>query len=755
MTGAPREAGVRFCSPGRGGPSLAGVWQHEAFRRNAGALALFGATLFCAFLMGRMDSVGQAPWFAVGLHLTLLGLAVLAARALPVSALLLLALLARLCFLPMEPAGDVNRYAWEGHVQVLGENPYQSSPDDLSALAAAGPDSIAEIHAKVNHKDKTAIYPPGAQALLHLTAFAAWPNGDTRTYKWLALAADWATVLVLVVLLLRLGRDPRWAALYAINPVVLWSFAGEGHIDSFMLLGLALALLAWQTRAWVWMFLALALAFHIKYMAVFVFPFFVCRRSWRWLWVLALGVLLPFALYGPPFAPIFDTLRVFSRDFHYNGALHPILNLVFGEAWLASRAGAVLALIGVLVIRLFNGHPLEGGAWAMGWVLLCAPTVHIWYLCWVVVFLPFRPSLAWLLVCGGIAATYFNVAIWWETDEWQPMRWLGLLVWIPWLLGAWIQRFRCRPVAGLAACKLEPASTSHCFFQWASSLCMATESRRFLANFWPSRTLYDDRPQRVPTADPANGLVGCLPRVESVSVIVPTLNEAGHLDGFFEKLSWSRTPVHEVIVADAGSTDATCAIARRHGALVLEDVPKGRGRQMHRAAQRASGDVILLAHADMEIDPTVIERILAELNRSGKVGGAVGCSFGRSPGMRQRFLLWLGLLNRVRAGWGGIAFGDQGQFVRRDWLERTGGVPDQFLMEDVELSLRLKEHEAPLYLNGGITASPRTWGDAKARGRRFGRAFGIVVLVARYMIQRVLLGRAPDTRSYFERYYGA
>jgi len=739
-------AGVRSCSLGQVVPSLAGAWQNDALRRNAGAFAIFGATLLCAFLMGRMESVGQALWLAIGLHLALLGLAVIAARALPVSALLLLALLARLCFLPMEPAGDVNRYAWEGHVQVLGEDPYRASPADLvhfSETPEAG-SNIAAIYAGVNHKDKTAIYPPGAQALLHLTAFATWPNANTRTYKLLSVAADFATVLVLVVLLLRLGRDPRWAALYALNPVVLWSFAGEGHIDAFMLLGLALALLAWQTRAWVWMFLALALAFHIKYMAVFVFPFFVCRRSWRWLWVLALGVFLPFALYGPPFAPIFDTLRVFSRDFHYNGALHPILHLVLGEAWLASRAGAVLALIGVLVIRLFNGHPLEGGAWAMGWVLLCAPTVHIWYLCWVVVFLPFRPSVAWLLVCGSIAATYYNVAIWWETGDWQQSaRWLGLFVWIPWLVGAWFQRFRCRPLAAAAPCNLEPVTAPQSLFQWASNICMVSVARNFFAGFWPERSLYDGDPlpgDRVP--------------VKSVSVVVPTLNEAGHLDSFFEKLSWSRTLVHEVIVADAGSTDETCAIARRHGALVLENVPNGRGRQMRHAAERASGDVILLAHADMEIEPTVIERILLELNRSGKVGGSVGCSFDRSPGLHQRFLLWIGLLNRVRAGWGGIAFGDQGQFFRRDWLEWTGGIPDQYLMEDVELSLRLKEHEAPLYLNGGITASPRTWGEAEARGRKFGRAFGIVKLVARYMIQRVLLGRAPDTRSYFERYYG-
>jgi len=714
-------------------------------RRNVGALLVFGATLLCAFLLGRMDSVGQAPGFAIGLHLALLGLAVAAARALPVSALLLLALLARLCFLPMAPAGDVNRYAWEGHIQVLGENPYRSSPEALAHLATApgGGSEIATIYTGVNHKDKTAIYPPGAQALLRATAFAAWPDANTRTYKLLAMAADALTVLVLVLLLLRLGRDPRWAALYAINPVVLWSFAGEGHIDSFMLLGLALALLAWQTRAWVWMFLALAFAFHIKYMAVFVFPFFVCRRSWRWLWVLALGVLLPFLLYGPPFAPIFDTLRVFSRDFHYNGALHPLLTMVLGEPWLASRAGAVLALLGVLLIRLFNGHPLEGGAWAMGWVLLCAPTVHLWYLGWVIVFLPFRPSLAWLLVCGSIAVTYFNVAHWWETGGWEPIRWLGILVWVPWLIGAWIQRFRCRPVGPAAVCGLAnraeaggASASPATWFQWASSLCMVSETRKFLASFWPSRTLYDDRPPSP---------------VRTLSVIVPTLNEAAHIDHFFERLSWSRTPVHEVIVADAGSSDATCDIARQRGALVLEQLPKGRGRQMRRAAERATGDVLLLAHADMEIEPTVVERILESLNRSGKVGGSVGCSFDRG----QRFLLWLGLLNRVRAGWGGIAFGDQGHFVRRDWLERNGGIPDHFLMEDVELSLRLKEHEAPLYLNGGITASSRTWGEAEAHGRRFGRAFGIVRLVARYLLQRFLLGRAPDTKAFYQRYYGS
>lgn len=642
-----------------------------------------GVALGLSLALGAMASVGQAPWLAMGLHLGLLGTAVAAVRRLPLPWLVMLTILVRLSFLPMEPAGDLNRYAWEGHVQTHGANPYVEAPDALSHLAT-------RYFEEINHKDKTAIYPPLTQVLFHASALVFWPEVRPVHLKCLAMAADLATALLLIVLLRRIGRNPSWAALYALNPVVLWSFAGEGHIDSFMLLFLVLAMLAWHRKAWGWMFVALAVSVQVKYMGVFVVPFFIHRKNWRWLPVFLVSLLLPFLLYGPPFEPIFHTLKIFSRDFHYNGALHPLLLPLFGEPWIAARVCAGLALAGVLVIRLFNGHPFEGGAVAMGWVLLCAPTVHIWYLAWVVLFLPLRPSAAWLLVCGSISVTYLNVATWWETGGWDPNPWLGWVVWLPLLIGAIWRR----------------------------------GSRTLYDRVWPSS-------------------------VGRVSVVIPTRNEAGAIGRLLRNLGECEPPPFEVIVSDAGSTDGTAEIADTHGVLVVQS-PAGRGRQMRAGAKLATGDVVFFVHADAAMEGDTLGRIVDALNDSGKVGGSVGGRFRRVGA----FLGGIGGLNQIRAAFGGISFGDQGQFFRRDWLDAHGGVPDMKLMEDVELSLRLKEKEGPLYLGGGLVASTRHWEEGGIPGRLV-RAIGIIRLVARYMMSRFLFARLPDSEQYFRTYYKA
>jgi GT2 family glycosyltransferase len=66
-------------------------------------------------------------------------------------------------------------------------------------------------------------------------------------------------------------------------------------------------------------------------------------------------------------------------------------------------------------------------------------------------------------------------------------------------------------------------------------------------------------------------------------------------------------------------------------------------------------------------------------------------------------------LMNLRSRGSGIATGDQAIFVRRSAFSRVGGFPDQPLMEDVELSLRLRKWSAPACLREQVTTSGRRW----------------------------------------------
>jgi rSAM/selenodomain-associated transferase 2 len=175
-----------------------------------------------------------------------------------------------------------------------------------------------------------------------------------------------------------------------------------------------------------------------------------------------------------------------------------------------------------------------------------------------------------------------------------------------------------------------------------------------------------------------------LAHLESISVVIPTLNEEAELSETIRRLRAIRG-VCEIIVADAGSEDATCRRAAELGCRIVES-PRGRGRQMRRGAEQAIGDVVLLLHADTWMEPNAGQAILQSLNQSGAVAGGCWKAF-RDPSwlMRgSRFKCWLRFLLFRRF------MGDQAMFVRRDALEKIGGVPEVPIMEEYELGRALR-----------------------------------------------------------------
>lgn len=188
-----------------------------------------------------------------------------------------------------------------------------------------------------------------------------------------------------------------------------------------------------------------------------------------------------------------------------------------------------------------------------------------------------------------------------------------------------------------------------------------------------------------------------------LSIVVPALDEAVNLERLLPDLA-ARCPGVEVIVADGGSRDATAAIARRAGARVVES-PRGRARQMNAGARAASGDVLLFLHADTALPDGAVEAIAAALADPRVVGGRFDVRF-TSP--RWPFRMIAALMN-VRSRWSGISTGDQGIFVRRAAFDALGGYADIPLMEDVELTRRLKRAGRLASLRLRVTTSSRKW----------------------------------------------
>ena len=156
-------------------------------------------------------------------------------------------------------------------------------------------------------------------------------------------------------------------------------------------------------------------------------------------------------------------------------------------------------------------------------------------------------------------------------------------------------------------------------------------------------------------------------------------------------------------MVDGGSRDDTAARAQRHADRVLV-APRGRARQMNAGAAAACGDALVFLHADTVLPADADRAVLGAV-----AAGAIWGRFDVSIAGRARLLRVVAAMMNARSRATGIATGDQAMFVRRDAFERLGGFADQPLMEDIELSGRLRALARPACLRERVTTSGRRW----------------------------------------------
>ena len=192
-----------------------------------------------------------------------------------------------------------------------------------------------------------------------------------------------------------------------------------------------------------------------------------------------------------------------------------------------------------------------------------------------------------------------------------------------------------------------------------------------------------------------------------ISIVVPVVDEAAGIVATLQALAPLRAAGHEVIVVDGGSRDGTPARAAPWADRVLSS-ERGRARQMNAGAALAGGDVLLFLHADTLL-PAGAARGLCAAMQAGAQWGRFDV---RIAGASAWFPVIAALMN-WRSRLTGIATGDQGIFVQTALFRRLGGYAEQPLMEDVELSRRLRGVAQPACLKERVLTSGRRW---EARG---------------------------------------
>jgi rSAM/selenodomain-associated transferase 2 len=188
-----------------------------------------------------------------------------------------------------------------------------------------------------------------------------------------------------------------------------------------------------------------------------------------------------------------------------------------------------------------------------------------------------------------------------------------------------------------------------------------------------------------------------------LSIVVPVLDEAAGITATLQALAPLRAAGHELIVVDGGSRDDTAARAAPWADRVLQ-APRGRARQMNAGAAVAGGEVLLFLHADTKLPPQADEAVAQALGR-----GHVWGRFDVRISGRSRWFGPIAALMNLRSRLTGIATGDQAIFVTRAQFQALGGFADQPLMEDIELSRRLRAVGPPACLRERVLTSGRRW----------------------------------------------
>ena len=228
-------------------------------------------------------------------------------------------------------------------------------------------------------------------------------------------------------------------------------------------------------------------------------------------------------------------------------------------------------------------------------------------------------------------------------------------------------------------------------------------------------------------APATRGVLGA-PRV---SIVMPVLDEALRISRAIDHVL-ALPGRKEVIVVDGGSRDDTLELARTKFVRVIESA-RGRATQMNAGAEIAAGDVLLFLHADTTLPADALARALLVLEDPAVIAGAFRTWTIADTDDVPWFAPLLHLAD-LRSRYTSLPYGDQAMFVRADAFRQVGGFPDQPLMEDLELSRRLRRRGRI------VTVAARV----RVSGRRFVARPVFHTLISNTFPALYRLGVSPD-----------
>ncbi|MGE3325294.1 MAG: bifunctional polysaccharide deacetylase/glycosyltransferase family 2 protein [Acidimicrobiia bacterium] len=184
----------------------------------------------------------------------------------------------------------------------------------------------------------------------------------------------------------------------------------------------------------------------------------------------------------------------------------------------------------------------------------------------------------------------------------------------------------------------------------------------------------------------------------TVTVIVPAFNEQVGIEAALRAIAASDYRLHEIIVVDDGSTDATSQVVRAlriPNLVLLRQINQGKAAAQNTGLRRATGEIVVFMDADTVFEPHAIGYLVGPFANEhvGAVSGTVRVGNRRSLlGKWQSLEYSYGLMTE-RAGQDllGVTWCIPGAIgaYRRDALLGVGGIDTDTMTEDTDTAIRV------------------------------------------------------------------
>jgi hypothetical protein len=357
----------------------------------------------------------------------------------------------------LRTSDDAWRLVWEGEVVLAGRSPYAFAPDDpaLADLVLANPG----LHARVNHRDVPASYPPlvqaaGAAAAAVTRVLAPGsPEFGVNLLRAEFAVLDLLLLVPLVALLRRRGLPDALALAWAWCPLAVFELGGSAHLEGLALPLLVAALAVGERPGSCGRDAAASALFAgavlSKLLPIALLPWFL-RQGRPWLraaLVLGLCVLawLPFLLLAGGERGVLLGLSEYALRWEGGSLVHRFVEGALALRWerdlswtdprRVARALLVLTWI-AWAWRTWRRErdPARAALDLFGAWLVLTPTLHPWYVLWAVPWLALRASPAFVWLALAAPLLFAPVPGWQQRGVWIEPAWVWPALALPFAL---------------------------------------------------------------------------------------------------------------------------------------------------------------------------------------------------------------------------------------------------------------------------------------------------------------------------------